>query len=67
MVHFTSGDAIEVGQAAAQFTQQSTTPSPFVLTLWARSPFSFPKSKTATASASDVVAVLKINCPCGRK
>ena len=66
-VHFTSGAAIEVGQAATQLTRQSTTPSPFVLNRRARSLFSFPKSKTATAPASDVVAVLKVNCPCGRK
>jgi hypothetical protein len=66
-VHFTSGAAIEVGQAAAQLTRQSTISSHFVLIRRARSPFSFPKSKTATTPASDVVAVLKVNCPCGRK
>lgn len=65
--HFTSGAAIEVGQAAAQLTRQSTTPSHFALNRQARSPFSFPKSKTATTPALDIVAVLKINCPYGRK
>ena len=66
-VHFTSGAAIEVGQAATQLTQQSTLSSHFALTRRVRPLFSFPKSKTATTSASDVVAVLKVNCPCGRK